>query len=319
MAAPPGGGGANHEGTLAVVLLLAAYEGYATEVAAAAGASRSLWRDEELWGVLARRARSRRDARGALHGAIEALGTERARWLLERCGADPNAQDASGSTPLHGACVLGLAATVALLLSHGADINAVDGEGRTPLHGTVEWTHDAAGVAALLAHGANARATNFVDWTALHFLAWGHDSLDQLPCGNGPHCAAACRKIVAALMAAGVDPNAADRGGSGALGVAAARGHVGAVEALLDAGADIEMADDELYTPLHTACLCGYLDVARALISRGADVHTANIIGRTALGDATDRISDGGDYGAVVALLKAHGAQEPAEGGGGDE
>lgn len=39
-----------------------------------------------------------------------------------------------GSSALHLACLTGDAAMVELLLRHGADVNAIDSRGRTPLH-----------------------------------------------------------------------------------------------------------------------------------------------------------------------------------------
>jgi len=77
-------------------------------------------------------------------------------------GADPNAPDNDGSTPLHRSSWLqkeGYGATMGtvegtrLLLEHGAIIDAEDNEGRTPLRLALEHgRHDIA--ACLLEHGA---------------------------------------------------------------------------------------------------------------------------------------------------------------------
>ena len=54
---------------------------------------------------------------------------------MDRCiaaGADPNARDRDGDTPLHMAAVGGNAETVAALVKAGADPKARDGDGRLP-------------------------------------------------------------------------------------------------------------------------------------------------------------------------------------------
>ena len=53
--------------------------------------------------------------------------------LLEK-GADVNAKDNDGETPLHWASENGHEAIVSLLLEKGADVNAKDNDGETPLH-----------------------------------------------------------------------------------------------------------------------------------------------------------------------------------------
>lgn len=70
-------------------------------------------------------------------------------------GADVDARDQNGWTPLHRAAFKGRVESVKVLLSHGASVNAVDDAGYTPLQCAVEAGH--AHLAPLLiAHGAKA-------------------------------------------------------------------------------------------------------------------------------------------------------------------
>lgn len=75
-----------------------------------------------------------RDAGGRtpLHIAAE-LGRETAADLLISWGADVNAQDAHGRTPMHTAAAAGNAAIERLLISASANVNAADTEGLTPV------------------------------------------------------------------------------------------------------------------------------------------------------------------------------------------
>lgn len=79
-----------------------------------------------------------RDEKGRtpLHRAIE-FGNGDAGRLLTEGGADMHARDEEGATPLHLAAEFGRADYAKLLLKGGADVNAEDREGATPLYWAV--------------------------------------------------------------------------------------------------------------------------------------------------------------------------------------
>jgi len=100
-----------------------------------------------------------------LHLAAAALKADVARTILA-CGADPNAVNRRGATPLHYACdarpksagTWNLEAQIAMitvLVERGAELDRGDSGGATPLHRAVR-SRSVAAVKTLLALGARA-------------------------------------------------------------------------------------------------------------------------------------------------------------------
>jgi len=133
-------------------------------------------------------------------------------------GAEVNAKNSSGMTPLHLAAGNGHKDVAELLLAHGAEVNAKDNFGNTPLHcATIPET----GVMQLLlAHGADVNAKEIYGFTPLHY---------QALCGR--------EDSAKVLLSHGADVNAKNKEGRTPLDCATDYGHVHVVELLLASGA----------------------------------------------------------------------------------
>ena len=201
-------------------------------------------------------------------------------------GADPNARDDDGRTPMHLATKAGSAEAVAALADAGADPNARDNYGWTPMHYAAR--HGSAAVAALAAAGADPNARDDGGWTPMHYAA--------------RHGSAA----VAALAAAGADPNARDDGGWTPMHYAAIA-NAEAMAALAAAGADPNARDDGGWTPMHVAAETGSAEAVAALAAAGADPNARDSHGRTPMDYAARHGS------AAVAALAAAGADVGAD------
>ena len=106
--------------------------------------------------VMARRRRQRLAAQCAgqvLLQATEAGDIVQMEVLLAK-GAEVNARNAHGWTPLHVAAAGGDPAVIALLLQHGADVHAQSHIGATPLDNATTRGGRQAVIDLLLAHGA---------------------------------------------------------------------------------------------------------------------------------------------------------------------
>ncbi len=95
----------------------------------------------------------------SLHDAAGAGNINAVRSMLDK-GADVNAKDYNGFTPLHLTASMGHTETARLLIERGADINAKDKHGYAPLHWAVE-NGDIETTKYLIEHGADINANKY--------------------------------------------------------------------------------------------------------------------------------------------------------------
>jgi ankyrin repeat protein len=216
----------------------------------------------------------------ALHWAAHNNDLAAARRLLGE-GADPNAANRFGVTPMHEAATVGNAEMLAAMLDAGGDANAAFGEGETVLM-TAARAGDAASVKALLEHGAKPDVTE--SWHGQTALMWAaienHAEVVQLLIDAGAEVDRASTKHdwVKISYSEGNVPKTRDLGGLTALHFAAREGSLAAVEKLLDAGADANAAEPMYQlTPLQLAIVNGHYTLAKRLIERGVGVDDGSL------------------------------------------
>jgi len=173
--------------------------------------------------------------------------------LLLAKGADPNARDGQGATPLLKAAASGRnTEVIGLLLAAGADPNALDAQRLTPLH----WAaiYNAQALPLLLKAGAMPNAADDDGNTPLHLAPTSRDVASAM-----------------ALVAAGANVNARNKAGRTPLHMAAyVSGNAATIEFLVAKGASVNAADKAGSHPLDYAERQGYPDIVRLLESRGA-------------------------------------------------
>ena len=246
------------------------------------------------------------------------IATADATAACLEAGADVNARDADGNTPLllatwfwgggtPGAPASEDPAVVTVLLEAGADVNAGDNGAATPLHHAAlgqsrvpptDWydrVENPAIVAALLAAGADVNART-------------RDGGRQYYPGTTPlHLAASVEgpAIAAMLLAAGAEIHARDSNGDSPLRLAAGRGfrNPEILEVLAEAGANVNDRNERGTSVLLSALgspADRVVDVVRRLLDLGADVGAPGVLHQAARG---------GDNPELIGVLLDAGAE----------
>ncbi|MDD4954920.1 MAG: ankyrin repeat domain-containing protein [Candidatus Omnitrophica bacterium] len=203
-------------------------------------------------------------------------GGSEAVEVLIRKGADINAKDDAGHTPLQ-LCVASRNYQVAeSLLKNGADIKVRDKSGKTVLHWAAqEGSYNMSKMLIKYEAPVNAKDNNGL--TPLH-LTVPSDSLFRsgrafLKKGKKPAGLSAYAghyEIAELLLKKGADINAVSNGGITPLNLAAQKGYYRMVELFLKKGADVNIADKNGCAPLCTATKKGDKDIIELLESYSA-------------------------------------------------
>ncbi|KAF8625299.1 hypothetical protein AX15_005433 [Amanita polypyramis BW_CC] len=225
------------------------------------------------------------------HACMDEYSNDHIKWSdfahlmksLFNHGADLNARNKQGCSPLHLAAGSGYAIHVALLLGKGADVNAIDDNEQTPLlMACIALYHYGDGLGdsryeltidQLLCHGANTNARDQKGYIALHWAVNDKNALQQL------------------LRHGAADVNISDNQGNSVLHWAA---HLGRCAGPGRGGAMVEAVDNTSRTPIIAACVGvygvrdrdrfgDYLTIIDQLIDHGANINARDAMGYSTL------------------------------------
>lgn len=208
------------------------------------------------------------------------------RALID-AGANREAKNFSGLTPLFIAASRGRTATVRALVDAGANVHAKDRDHETALFVAARHGH-ADTLSALIALGADVNPSGLSGINPLHKAAQFNPS------------------AIRPLVALGANVNARSHFGSTPLFWAAIHNKVEAIRTLVDLNADVDARDNHGETPLFYAAKLSAINAVRVLIELGANVNATNNDGNTPIVLAFED----GHY-EVVELLQRHGAVLP--------
>ena len=224
--------------------------------------------------------------------------------LLIQAGADINAQNNYGNTPLNLAALNNRPLVAKALLASKADPTLSNSDGWTPLMSAVNRGHIEL-VRLLVANKATLNQKEKDGWTALHQTVnpsnKGGDELQA--------------KIAQALIQSGADINAQTNIGETPLNLAAYNNRALVAQTLLAAKADTTISDSDGWTPLMYAVNQGHIELVRLLATNKVTLNQKQKDGWTALHITANESNKGGDelQAQIAKLLIQAGADINAQ------
>jgi cytohesin len=232
-----------------------------------------------------------REGQTPLHIAALNSHTKTVKYLIRK-GANANARDGEGALPLHLAAWMGYGDTLKVFIEDAKqDPNLTDAEGLTPLLLAAQQSQTDACV-VLLKAGAKPDATDLNGTTILHRAAENNKA--ELINAVAQNIAAdAVKKLVQTANIHGMTP----------LHIAVNNNYDEVVKVLIQHGADPNAVDEAANTPLHRAASSGLNKIVDMLMSAGASATKSDGHGTTAV-----HLAALNGHNTVLATLARHGA-----------
>ena len=191
-------------------------------------------------------------------------------WIpaLVNMGADVEAANATGETPLFSAVKHDSPSTIKALIDNGASLFARDTLGNSLLHAAVRW-HAIQGAKMLLDQGLGINCHALNGKTPLHdSIRWSMSDMEVL------------------LLMRGADIEIRDAEGNTPFMEAVLAGNSSSMERLAKRGADIKTRNFKGDTALHITANMDRTDLSTLLLAWGASIHAQNAQDRTPLQNA---------------------------------
>src|SRR5579883_40908 len=265
------------------------------------------------------------DDRTPLLIAVFSKKKDIAQYLIAH-GADMNAYDRYGDSPLSKACEMDDTTFVSMFLAHGANVNDTDRYGATALHSVMYDTgaNRMAIIRMLVEHGADVNARTNDGHTPL-VLAKSMDAVTYLVEHGADvnvlqytYCFGNSwtNEKLNYLIARGAKTDVArveDNDSVPLLIIAVANDDIAAVDTMLARHSDVNARSQHGATPLSTACAVGDTMLIRLLLDHGADINPVHdpkgsrYYRRNVL-PLSAALNTKRDFGAVADILLRYGA-----------